>query len=149
MYNQNDIPKFVSVVAFTLGCFDLIRGFLHTAMLLYSSVHFAGLDLSTPQASDLLRLLGAFGVSNYITGAMLILVALKARELALIMLAIIPMSYFIGMLSIRLSSVDFIKTHAKWDGLPFMLAYNIICLVVFITGVLVVYARHKKHHNLT
>ena len=49
------IPKFVSVVAITLGCLDLFRGFMHTILLEYAALNIAGFDLSTSLAGDQLE----------------------------------------------------------------------------------------------
>ena len=74
MKTTKNLPKFVSIVAIILGSLDLIRGFMHTNLLNFAASNIAGPDLSTAQASDLLQLMGAFGISNYITGIALILV---------------------------------------------------------------------------
>jgi hypothetical protein len=84
------IPAFISIVTIFLGSYDLVRGFMHTILLHYSATHIAVLDLSGSTASDQLRLLGAFGISNFETGIMLILMGIFARGLAMIMLAVIP-----------------------------------------------------------
>ena len=83
MKPQRDVPRFVIIITVLLGCYDLLRGFMHTILLHYSALHIAGLDLSTATASDQLRLLGAFGISNYETGIALIMMGLFARKLAL------------------------------------------------------------------
>ena len=96
MKNTSSVPKFVSIVAILLGCLDLVRGVMHTFLLRFAAANIAGLDLSTVQAGDLLQLMGAFGISNFITGTALILVGWKARELALILLGVIPAAYLVG-----------------------------------------------------
>jgi len=148
MLEKDNVPGFVSVVAIMLGCYDLLRGFMHTFLLLYSSVNIAGLNLSTSQAADLLHLLGAFGISNYISGVMLILVAWQARPLALIMLGVIPTAYIIGGAAIILSSANYPHTQANWGGAPMMVAYNIFCIISFIAGVLVTYYRQRRGLNV-
>ena len=61
---------------------DLLRGFMHTIVLNYSAKNIAVLDLSTSTASDQLRLLGAFGISNLETGVVLILLARGKNRLS-------------------------------------------------------------------
>ncbi len=82
MDEKTRVPMFVSIVTILLGCYDLVRGIMHTFRLEYSALHIAKINLAGPEASDLLRLLGVFGISNFITGIMLILIGLKARGLA-------------------------------------------------------------------
>ena len=96
MKTEKSIPVFVSVVTIILGSYDLLRGFMHTIVLNYSAKNIAVLDLSTSTASDQLRLLGAFGISNLETGVVLILIGFYARPIALAMLGVIPLVYFIG-----------------------------------------------------
>jgi len=107
MKNEKNIPKFVSSVAISLGVLDLIRGFMHTILLEYAAINIAGLDLSSAVATDLLQLLGVFGISNYITGVMLILLGWKARSLALTMLGVIPAAYLVGVVAININSASY------------------------------------------
>ena len=134
MKNEKDIPKFVSIVAITLGVLDLIRGFMHTILLEYAATNIAGLDLSSSVATDLLRLLGTFGISNYITGVMLILLGWKARPLALTMLGVIPAAYLIGMVGININAASYTTTQANWGGAPMMMVYMVVCIITFIAG---------------
>jgi len=76
MKAEKSIPIFVSVVTIILGCYDLLRGFMHTIVLDYSAKNIAVLDLSTSTASEQPRLLGAFGLSNFATGAVLMWIRL-------------------------------------------------------------------------
>ena len=133
--NQNtNIPKFVSVVAIGLGCLDLVRGFMHTILLEYAASNIAGLDLSSSVAIDLLRLMGSFGISNYITGITLILLGWKARPLALAMLGVIPAAYFVGSVGIKINSAAYAATEGDWGGIPMMLVYMGVCVVTFSLG---------------
>jgi hypothetical protein len=134
MKNSTNIPKVVSTVAYILGGLDLIRGVLHTLLLEFAASNIAGLDLSTSQAADLLRLMGTFGISNYITSAALILLAWKARQLALIMLGVIPAAYLIGGAATRFYSAAYTQTQADWGGIPMMLIYMGVCILTFLYG---------------
>jgi hypothetical protein len=138
------VPAFVSIVAIVLGCLDLIRGFVHTIVLEYAALNIAGLDLSTPTAADLLRLLVTFGISNYLTGMMLILIGWKARPLALAMLGIIPTAYAIGAAGIRANTAAYAPSQAAWGGGNMMVAYMITCAVTFIAGIIVTQIRKRK-----
>jgi len=148
MQREYNIPKFVSIVAIALGCLDLVRGFMHTILLDFAATNIAGFDLSTSLAGDLLQMMGAFGISNYLTGAMLILLGWKARPLALIMLGFIPIAYAIGIAGIKLNSAAYAPSQAAWGGTTFMLVYMAICVITFITGVWITWNRKKKENAM-
>ena len=136
------IPKFISIMAVFLGVIDLLRGFMHTVVLPYSATHIASLDLSGPTAPDLLRLLGLFGISNYITGATLILTGLYARPIALILLGLIPAFYGLGVLTIHAAMNPYPPSTAQWGGRPFMMVNLSLYVLTFLAGIFVL--RHRK-----
>ena len=144
MQKEKNIPKFVSIVAIALGSLDLIRGFMHTILLEYATTNIAGLDLSTSVAIDLLRLMGSFGISNYITGVMLILLGWKARPLALTMLGTIPVAYVIGAVGIKFNTTTYAATQGNWGGVPMMMVYVGICIFTFTAGVILMNKREEK-----
>jgi len=129
-------------MAVFLGGIDLLRGFMHTVVLPYSATHIACLDLSGPTASDLLRLLGLFGISNYITGATLILTGLYARPIALVLLGLIPAFYGLGLLTIHAAMNPYPPSTAQWGGRPFMMINLSLYVLTFLAGVFVL--RHRK-----
>jgi hypothetical protein len=144
MKEKTHIPKFVSIVVIILGCLDVVRGFIHTILLEYAATNIAGLDLSTSLTGDLLQLMGVFGISNYLTGVMLILIGWKARQLALAMLGVIPAAYAIGTIGIKLNSAGYAASQADWGGMPMMLVYMGICIVTFIAGVWATQSQKKE-----
>ena len=81
------------------------------------------MDLSTSLAGDLLQQMGTFGISNTLTGIMLILIGWKSRPLALIMLGVIPVVYAIGFLAIKINSAPYAPSQADWGGAQPMLIY--------------------------
>jgi uncharacterized membrane protein YphA (DoxX/SURF4 family) len=129
-------------MAVFLGFIDLLRGFMHTVVLPYSATHIACLDLSGPTAPDLLRLLGLFGISNYITGATLILTGLYARPIALILLGLIPAFYGLGLLTIHAAMNPYPPSTAQWGGRPFMMIILSLYVLTFLAGIFVL--RHRK-----
>jgi len=139
---KSPIPKFISIMAVFLGCIDLLRGFMHTVVLPYSATHIACLDLSGPTAPDLLRLLGLFGISNYITGATLILTGLYARPIALVLLGLIPAFYGLGLLTIHAAMNPYPPSTAQWGGRPFLMVNLSLYLLTFLAGIFVL--RHRK-----
>jgi len=129
-------------MAVFLGSIDLLRGFMHTVVLPYSATHIACLDLSGPTAPDLLRLLGLFGISNYITGATLILTGLYARPIALVLLGLIPAFYGLGLLTIHAAMNPYPSSTAQWGGRPFMMINLSLYVLTFLAGIFVL--RHRK-----
>ena len=129
-------------MAVFLGSIDLLRGFMHTVVLPYSATHIACLDLSGPTAPDLLRLLGLFGISNYITGATLILTGLYARPIALVFLGLIPAFYGLGLLTIHAATNPYPPSTAQWGGRPFMMINLSLYVLTFLAGIFVL--RHRK-----
>jgi hypothetical protein len=144
MQNESQIPRFVSIAAIALGCLDILRGFMHTVLLDFAATNIAGFDLSTSLAGDLLQQMGAFGISNYLKGIMLILISWKARPLALIMLGLIPVAYAIGIAGIKVNSAPYAPSQAAWGGTTFMLVYLAVCIITFIAGVWTTLNRKKK-----
>ena len=144
MQSEYNIPKFVSIVAIVLGCLDLIRGFMHTILLDFAATNITGFDLTSSLAGDLLQMMGAFGISNYLTGIMLILLGWKARPLALIMLGFIPIAYAIGVAGTKVNSAPYAPSQAAWGGSTFMLVYMAVCVITFIAGLSKTLYRKKK-----
>ena len=129
-------------MAIFLGGIDLLRGFMHTVVLPYSATHIACLDLSGPTAPDLLRLLGLFGISNYITGATLILTGLYARPIALVLLGLIPTFYGLGLFTIHAAMNPYPPSTAQWGGRPFLMVNLSLYVLTVLAGILVL--RHRK-----
>lgn len=122
-----ETPKFAWMILAGLGFVDLFRGFIHTFLLEYAAANIAGLDLSVA-AQDQMFLLGVFGLSNYLTGTMLILISLKARNLVPYILLAIPFIYLLGGRIVLLTA----QPQAALGGIPFMTVYNLVCIVTFI-----------------
>ncbi len=139
----NDIkcPKFAWIIMIGLGCFDLIRGFMHTVILEFAAINIFVIDLSGGVDNQML-LLGIFGISNYLTGIMFILIGLKARQLVPIILPVIPAIYFLG--TALISRVA--NPTAKLGGGPYMLVYFAVCIATFI-AILVVKIKNRMENK--
>jgi hypothetical protein len=144
MEKETTVPKFVSIVTIALGAFDLLRGFMHTILLEYAATNIAGLNLTAGQGADLLQLMGAFGISNYLTGIMLIILGWKLRPFALMMLGLLPIIYAIGAVSIRHYTAPYEATGAAWGGAPIMRVYLIIAAGTFVVGSLFTWVRSRQ-----
>ena len=92
----------------------------------------------------MLRLLGTCGISNYITGVMLILLGWKARPLALTMLAVLPVAYGIGIIGIRANVSPYATSQADWGGAPMMMVYMAICVATSVAGTWIRHSRKRS-----
>jgi hypothetical protein len=117
-----------SAVLLILGFIDLLRGALHTFFVRWSAATFARLDLSQA-GQDQLVLLGAFGISNLLTGLLYILISLEAKPLAQYVLMIIVAAYAVGFIGIKIAGV---KPRAAFTGRYFMLVYVAVCLATVV-----------------
>ena len=89
-----ECPKFAWIVMICLGCVDLYRGFTHTVRLEYAAMEVFVIDMSGGVGNQML-LLGLFGITNFLTGIMFILIGLKARQLVPIILPMILVLIFL------------------------------------------------------
>lgn len=125
-------PAFAWIVLACLGIVDLVRGVLHTFFVEHSAVKIAGMDLDH-SGGDQLMLLGAFGISNFLTGAIYLAVALKAKQLVPTVLAIVPIAYLLGFIALRLNHV---RPESAFPGRDFMLAYLSVCALTCVASVI-------------
>lgn len=126
-------PAFVSIVAFALGCLDLLRGVNHTLMSSYAASDVAGLDLTGPTGLDQLVLMNAFGAANFLSGAALIYLSLRDRLGALLFLALIPLAYFMAGLGLRLNGAD-LAGQGVFPGQYMMAGYISLCLITVLAA---------------
>jgi hypothetical protein len=136
MDDDTKVPLFVSIVTLLLGCYDLLRAIKYTLHLELPALQIESLDLSNFEAIRVLHFLAIFGASNYIISIMLILTAFMARRLALIMLAVLPFAYGLGILTIKLNAAEYHLSQASWQSMLPMFIYLSICLVTFIAGLI-------------
>ena len=117
--------KLSSNVLFILGLVDLIRGLFHTFFIHQANDIFAHMDLST-NGQDLLTLLSAFGISNFLTGLIFILISRKAKDLSIYILALIPLSYLLGVIGMRFAGIT---PQSDFLGRFFMFVYLGVCVL--------------------
>jgi hypothetical protein len=126
---KKDIFWLSATVLFFIGGLDVLRGFMHTFLLTWSATNIAKLDM-TAGSGDQVFLLGVFGISNFLTGFIYLLISRKARELSPYMLIIIPLTYLLGLIGIWSGKVH---GQADFEGKYFMLAYLGICILTFMS----------------
>jgi hypothetical protein len=129
------IYKLPSRVLFGLGIYDLVRGLMHTFLLKWAGVHIAGFNPeSTPV--DQFFMLGTFGISNFLTGFLYVLISRRSPELSPYVLGLIPAAYLLGLVGIWSNGIHGASAYA---GQYLMYMYFAICL-----GTLILFARSKK-----
>lgn len=117
--------KLVWITLLVLGCVDLLRGFMHTFALDYAAANIAGIT-----DVDAIFLLRTFGISNYLTGALCVLIAVQAKHLAPYVLTLIPLCYALGIV------VSPPVSHAApFRGQGFMMVYLAVCAVIGLWGI--------------
>lgn len=121
-----DIYWLPALVLLFIGGLDLLRGFMHTFLLTWSALNIAKFDPAAPQ--DQFFLLGVFGISNFLTGFLYLLISRKAREISPYVLILIPLAYLLGVAGIRAGGV---QPQAAFEGKYFMLVYFVICVLGF------------------
>ncbi|MEI8258974.1 MAG: hypothetical protein WCJ30_25170 [Deltaproteobacteria bacterium] len=110
-----------------LGCFDLLRGVMHTVFVDLAIRTFAHLDLSC-RPDDQKMLLMAFGISNLLTGALFVLISMKARAIVRFVLPLIPVCYLFGGIVVKTT----LHPQSAFMGRWFMLVYLVVCVLASI-----------------
>ena len=128
--HENVRESLPAAVLFVLGLMDLLRGFLHTFRVNWAARTFAKLDLSAAR-QDQLMLLGAFGISNFLTGVLFLLIATMAPAMAAWVLLAILGAYLLGAIGLKVSGV---KREAAFKGRSFMMGYLLVCLITFVVS---------------
>ena len=109
-------------VLFLVALMDMNRGYMHTFKVRYAAENLAGIG----QDPDMLFLLGAFGISNFLTGLVYFLIIWKARRLAPYVLLLIPISYILGGAGISFAEVEPV---APFRGQYMMRVYLLVCFL--------------------
>lgn len=116
--------QIAAYVLIAIGVVDLIRGFMHTFNIRYAAANIAQVDLGAAMAGDFLVVMSAFGISNYVTGMLAILIAFKAKKLAPLVLAIIPTAYVLGIIGMQMAEVE---RSAAFNGRYMIFVYLALC----------------------
>lgn len=124
---QKDIFKLPAKVLFLIGIVDLIRGFMHTYLLTWSATNIAKLNIAIN--TDQVFLLGVFGISNFLTGSIYLLISWKARKLSPYILILIPLTYLLGLIGIWINKIH---AQAAFEGQYFMYGYFTVCIITFV-----------------
>lgn len=125
MFKKKIALKINTRVLGALAILDLIRGYMHTFNINWASANIAKID----PIPDSLMLMGSFGISNFLTGFIYLLIIWKAKQLAPYILLLIPFSYVLGIIGLKIQNV---QMEAEFNGQYMMHVYLILCAL---TGV--------------
>ena len=114
-----------------LGLYDLLRGFMHTYVLHWSAVNIAGFNVDTMPV-DQFFMLGTFGISNFLTGFIYLLISKRAPQLSPYILGLIPGSYLLGLIGIWSNGIYGTSQYAGQYLLYIYLGICIATLAIFL-----------------
>ena len=78
--DEESLEPFMRIVLAMLGILNLLRGGVHWLAPKSGAGSFAGMDLSTSSASNIIFLLAAGGISQFAWGAVYLYIALRERR---------------------------------------------------------------------
>lgn len=134
MFSKDKALKIAIITLSIIACVDLIRGFMHTFNIWWASENIAHMS----QTADTMFLMNTFGISNWLTGFVYILVIIKAKDIAPHILVLIPTSYITGIISNHMTGVSTMQSATEWNGQYVMYVYlfaiGVIGLNYFITS---------------
>ena len=134
--SRKEIALKINIIVLALaGGMDIIRGFMHTFQVREAAINHAKID----PIPDSLFLMGAFGISNFLTAFIYFLVIWKARTLAPFILLTIPICYFIGGIGRKFQNV---VPESEFTGQYMMSFYLCICALTAIFYF--IFARNKQ-----
>src|SRR6056297_2578179 len=137
MSKNRNVYRLPSIVLFIIGIIDILRGYMHTFNINWAANNIARLNLSFA-AQDQLFLLAVFGISNYLTGFLFILISKKSEKLSPYVLVLIPTTYLLGIIAMNVVGIDKVS---DFNGKYFMIVYLGICTITFI---IFAYRKYKK-----
>ena len=136
--NKRLALKISSIVLLLAGIMDIWRGFVHTFQVKYATINGAGIEPN----SDNLVLMGAFGISNFLTGFLYLLIVWKVKKIVPYVLLLIPVSYCMGSLGLKYSNV--LIDPNKFKGQYIMSVYLGICVITVIFYFLIAIVNNQK-----
>lgn len=142
MINRRAARNLCAAMACVFGLMDLIRGTVHTFLIKSVAMSTSGID----PHPDALVLMGAFGISNFCTGMMLLLIGCKARDLSPPVLLMLPFAYFVGGLGMQLSDVTL---QSPFNGQRMMRVYLGVSLICALLYYFISYIEGQRIRNVS
>jgi len=125
MHNKKTALKISTILLFAIALLDIVRGFMHTFNINWSAENIAKIEA----IPDSMILMGSFGMSNFLTGFIYLLILWKAKNLTPYILAIIPIAYGLGIIGLKLQGI---AMDAEFNGQYMMFFYLGSCVLTSI-----------------
>lgn len=110
---------------------DFIRGVMHTFFNEYAAETFAQIE----PHPDALFLLGAFGISNFATSFLLLLIYIKAKQLAPYVLLTIFLAYIVGIIGVQVAGITMQSAfYGQYMMYLYLFSIFVIPMLYFISG---------------
>ena len=122
MISKSLALKINTIVLGVIALIDIIRGDMHTFNINYASANIAKID----PHPDALYLLGVFGMSNFLTAFIYLIVVWKAKHIAPYILLLLPFAYLVGIIGLKTQDV---QMQSEFNGQYIMFGYFTICLL--------------------
>ncbi len=126
MFTKEKALKIVVITLFVVAGTDIIRGYMHTFNVWWASENIAQMT----QTADTMRLMITFGISNFLTGFIYILIGLKAKDVAPYVLLLIPLSYMLGFISGETTGVNDMASGTAWNGMYMLYVYWSVIIII-------------------
>ncbi len=134
MFSKDKPLKIAIITLPIIAGVDIIRGFMHTFNIWWASENIAQMS----QTADTMFLMNAFGISNWLTGFIYVIVIKKAKDIVPYILLLIPGAYILGIISNHLTGVSAMQSATEWNGQYVMYVYlfivGLVGLNYFITS---------------
>lgn len=126
MFTKEKALKIAVITLFVVAGIDILRGYMHTFNIWWASENIAQMT----QTADTMHLMITFGITNFLTGFIYIVIGLKAKDVAPYILVLIPIAYLIGIISGETTGVNAMGGETAWNGMYLMYVYwTIITLI--------------------
>ena len=123
MFNKKRALKLSILFLYAIALLDIIRGFMHTFNINWAAENIAKIEA----IPDSMILMGSFGMSNFLTGFIYLLVLRKAKHLTPYVLAFIPLAYGLGIVGLKLQGISM---DAEFSGQYMMFVYLGLCALI-------------------
>ncbi len=139
MFSKEKAMKIAIITLSIIAGIDLFRGFMHTFNIWWASENIAHMS----QTADTMFLMNAFGISNWLTGLIYILVVIKAKNTVPYILLLIPSTYILGIISNHMTGVSAMQSTTEWNGQYIMYVYLFTIALVGINYFISSYRANK------
>lgn len=122
MFNKKIALTISTVLLTFIAILDLVRGFMHTFNINWAAENIAKIE----PIPDSLILMGSFGMSNFLTGFLYLLILTKTKHLVPYVLVLIPLAYGLGIMGPKLQGI---QMQSDFNGKYMMYVYLGLCVI--------------------